>query len=382
MLASVAQLQRSIAELDKVQLVIKGDAFVDWLQTDIDSDIFTAADAFTVQAPVPSKADRARIREGSFLDVYVGDARQLSGVIDDIDYSGDRKLDRLSIVGRDKGALLLDSEAKPLVAQNNTLATLAERLVEPHGIKVITSNEANRALVVGKKDRRRKARKDIDDKRAAASIKRKYDEILPGYRIAQILDDYTHKAGLLWWITARGELFIGKPNYTQQPRFSFVAYAPGSALAAGNNVEAWGVRRSMRERYSHVEIAGQGFGPNGKIQAKGAKFTAVATDPDLIRRGIERRQRIIDSDVQDEAQARARALYEMARHRLNALAIKLTVPEFRQGGALYATDTMAHVKIEAADIDGAYYIAQRRFTETRGRRRCQLTLIEPGVFLP
>jgi prophage tail gpP-like protein len=205
-----------------------------------------------------------------------------------------------------------------------------------------------------------------------------------GEHIASILDERTRQLGITWWLTAQGDLFLGKPNYEQEAAYHFSAGAsPQSDVQT--NVERWSIARSASERYSEIRVHGQGWADPDtiwKTTSAKPKFLGVARDPDLVERGIIRKLIIADSDVLSNSEAQARADYEMGQRRLRGLVVNLTVPGFRQGNRLYAVDTLATVKIEEAGIDGTFYVTQRRFKEDRRGRRTELTLHETKVWLP
>src|SRR4030095_122608 len=95
------QLLRTSATLeeDPVRVGIGGAAYHDWYDVDIDSDVFITADAIRLTGTWDRarRGDLARFREGASLDVYVGDDRQMAGVIDDPDLSAERETIRLTI---------------------------------------------------------------------------------------------------------------------------------------------------------------------------------------------------------------------------------------------------------------------------------------------
>ena len=69
----------------------------------------------------------------------------------------------------------------------------------------------------------------------------------------------------MWWITAQGDLFLGKPNYTQQPTFDFTSYHWDSTESRLNNVLSARVHRSLSERYSEIVVSGYTGNVTGKI---------------------------------------------------------------------------------------------------------------------
>jgi prophage tail gpP-like protein len=361
--------------------MVNGVSYDDWFEVDLDSDIFTIADTWHVRARAPEPEIVTAFREGMIVDVYVGDDRQMAGVIDDVELSGNRTEDVLELNGRDKAAFLTDSEAPQIRGVRYTLKQLAQKLLKPSwGVRsVIVSNANNRKLLMGKKDRKKPAGRGTRGALPFADPARQSVTVPPDARVAQILDHRTQQLGIAWWMTAGGDLFIGRPEYNQEVAYRFVV-KPGRS-----NVESWRVVRSMADRYSEVVVNGQGASSSGlftpRAKAKGAKFSASVVDPDLKARGIERRLVITDSDVQNHDQALRRAESEMGHRRLSGLTITLTAPGFAQEDRLFAIDTLAYVTIERAKIDGIFYVTARRFQESRAKRRTVLTLHETRVWL-
>jgi prophage tail gpP-like protein len=389
---------------DAIQLVINGTSYQGWTDIDMDSDIVSPADAFCISGtlpkvtptPVEARAGAAPkafddFREGNSCDIYVGLDRQMAGVIDRVDMTGDRNTTRLQISGRDRVALLLDNEAKHVKAAKYTLKSLIEALIDPSwGIRsIIDSNDENRRLLFGKSDKKKPRSTSTALSKSLVRARTKVD---PGQRVASIIDIHCKRLGITWWLTAGGDLFIGKPNYDQEAAYSFTAPALGNSTPS--NVLSWSVARSASERYSEIKVVGQGFNDLSdawKIVANplaaatfkvhSGLYTATARDPDLVERGIVRKMILSDSDIVSFAEAQNRANVDQGERQLRGTVINLTVPGFRQGDRLYTVDTIATVKIEEADIDGTYYVLQRRFTENRGKRRTQLTLVPPKVWL-
>jgi len=379
---------------DAVQVVINGTSYQGWTDVDMDSDVLNPADAFSVTGAIPKAKPTQNemragapangfddFREGVFCEIYVGLDRQMAGVIDEVTMSGDRATSRIKISGRDKGAFLVDSEAKHIKASQYTVKTLIDALLDSTwGIKnVILSNEDNRKLILGKRDKK-KPRASVP--KFLQPLPRNSTKVDAGQRVASIIETHCRRLGITWWLTAGGDLFIGKPNYDQEAAYNFSAGALGGQTPT--NVEAWEVSRSISERFSEIKVVGQGFNDPRNIWAttnNAPKFLGTSRDPDLVERGIVRKDIIRDCDVLSNDEAQARADYEMGRRRLHGLSINITVPGFRQGDRLYAVDTMATVKIEEAGIDGPFYVTQRRFMENRGNRRTSLTLVQPKVWL-
>lgn len=398
--------QRTVPPEDQVRVLVKGSEFTEWYDVDLDSDIFTPADGFSLTGTVPESRFLGVFREGVNCDIYIGPDRQMAGVIDDVDIDITRERTQIAIAGRDLGSYLVDSEAKAERFSNYSLGDLARHLLKPEwGIKnVIISNDDNRKVQLGKKEKERfkAGKKQLDGTKKT----RKHTKIDPGQTVRQILDQHCMRQGLTWWMTAQGDLFIGKPQYFQYLAFEFYLYDTDSKSARNNNVLAAKVKRSISERYSEIVVVGEssadGSGKPGifdenaddsddvtPLQAEQAqkakrakKYRGTATDPDLVARGINRRLIIADNDALSNEMCREKAEADMQRRRLSGFTLSLTVDGFKQDGKLFTTDCIARVVIEEAGIDGVYWISQRKFREERGQRRTTLTLHEKDVWLP
>jgi prophage tail gpP-like protein len=385
---------RAALDADAIQIVVNGTSYQGWQQIDMDSDILNPADAFEVvgnipkvqpapsevRAGAPSKAFDD-FREGNSCDLFVGLDRQMAGAMDEVTFSGNRHGSSLKISGRDKGAFLIDNEAKHIKASQYTVKTLIEALLDKTWDirNVLLSNEDNRKLVLGKRDK--KPPKAIVP-RFLQLLPRNRTKIDPGTRVATVIDTHCRRIGMTWWLTAQGDLFIGKPNYNQEPAYNFSAGAFGTGTPT--NVESWDVTYSVVDRFSEIRVVGQGFATPARLWSTSApspKVSGVARDPDLVERGIVRKVILVDCDVLSKSEAQARADFEMGKRRMHGLTIKVTVPGFRQNDRLFAVDTMATVKLEEIGINGSFYVTQRRFTERRQQRRTQLTLVQPKLWL-
>jgi prophage tail gpP-like protein len=371
---------------DRLRLVVNGVSYRNWVSVDIDSDIFTPADAWHISARVPEPQFVGAFREGMHADIYVGEDRQMAGVIDDVEVAVSKQKTTLELTGRDRAAYLVDCEAEAMKVKHHNLQTLIEKLLKPEwGIgRVIVSNEDNRKKLLGKIDRKSRAGKSTKPAIFKSSTPREKTKIDPGQRVWQIIELHTRQQGLHAWLAANGDLIIGKPEYSQEPAFEFRHFAPRSSASAGNNILSGRVLRSMNDRYAEVKVVGQGAGVRAAMfteKMKPSKVQATAKDPDLVARGINRRLILTDSDMLKARHAQVHADYEQGRRRLNALTIRLVVGGWRQNGRIFTVDTLARVRIEEANIDGIFWITQRRLLGDKTQKRTELTLHEKGVFL-
>jgi prophage tail gpP-like protein len=370
---------------DRLGIVVGGGTYRAWTEVELSSDLFVEADYWSVSGDAPEPQFLGAFREGGHCDIYIDDDLQCAGYIDKPQLVVTKERTTLHLSGRDRAAYFVDCEAKAMRLPRLTLKQLAERLIQPSwGIRgVVVDDEANRKRLLGKAARQSTAGA-TKRKKFFADVARARTKIDPGQKVAAILNDYCERSGVMWWFTADGYLYIGKPQYEQVPAFRFSIYNKESSQARLNNVISATVTRDISGRHSRIEVLGQGRGDGKKLWEKGAmgnRFKAVAEDPDLVARGIDRKLILTSNGVGPKRDVEDRAAREMGRRRLNALTIELEVDGWRQDGRIYTVGTLAAVTIEPANLDGIYWITARTLRGSKSARRASLTLHEMGVYL-
>lgn len=133
---------------------------------ELDSDILTPADAFSVTLPTPGSYEQrrsflAQIREGGLrLYAYIARASgfhalQMVGCIDKRTHRTDKDGTKLVLNGRDNGGLLASAAADPRlgVTSETTLIEMVRAVCEPFGIEVVTEGAPSRTLMTGQRVR-------------------------------------------------------------------------------------------------------------------------------------------------------------------------------------------------------------------------------------
>ncbi|WP_103035235.1 phage baseplate assembly protein [Castellaniella caeni] len=337
-------------EPDFVAIITGGTVFDNWSSYDIDSDLLTPADRWSVTLGMDAGSRvPPEITAGGDCVVRMTKEAVMRGVIDEVSHDVGRPAPSLSMSGRDGAAVLVDCSAPIFTAKEMTLDDVVKQIVRPLGIVFV-------------------------DILADATQRREKVAIDPGITAWDALQQAAEANGLWPWFTPEGRLVIGGPDYSVDPVDTLVMRVDGQ----GNNLISLSHQVSMPGRYSEITVLGQGHGTATQLGKHNIK--AAAKDSGITRY----RPRIVcegDVETTDAAQARARKL--VADGRLNGLTLSAVVAGHRTAsGALWTPGQRVRVQSEPHGIDDVFFLMARKFTGGRGRQTLTtLTLKEDGVWV-
>lgn len=340
----------NVADADKVSVLIAGHYHDDWSSYDIDSDLLTPADAWSVEVSPPRNRLPNTIVPGAPVEVRIGRDTVLVGRIDDVGEPVGRGQHAVRLSGRDSAAILTDCCAPIFVAKQATLEQVVANVVRPLGITRIQIN-------------------------AAKTYTQEKVNVEPGDRAWNTLS-YAAEANGLWpWFAPNGTLIVGGPDYSTPPVASLIMRHDGT----GNNVEELNPVRSMAGRYSEVTVLGQAHGTahgDGKAGIKG-----VAKDPDV---PYYRPHLVVDHECDTVAIAVSRAKKLLMDSRLKGFTLTAKVKGHRTSdGVLWTPGQRIHVLSEVHGINAVFFLMARKFTLGRAGMgaRTTLTLKEDGAWV-
>lgn len=327
-----------------VSLLINGKTHGQWTDYDIDSDLLTPADDFSVTLGRPVDAKPDAVRPGDKVQVRLGEDTVLSGRIDQVTTRTEKGHKTLTINGRDDAAVLLDCSCPIFNAQEMDLPQIIDKIVKPLGIGKIR----------------------ID---AAATAKTRKVQIEPGTRAWDALVQYAEANGLWPWMEPDGTLVVGGPDYTAAPVADLILRVNGQ----GNNVEQLDLTRDMAPRYSEVTVLGQNHSGKHNIRA------TVKDDGLKVHRPLI----VVEADVDDQAEAERKAKKRLADSRLDGFTLRATVKGHRNDdGLLWTPGQRIRVLSEPDGLDAIYFLMARKFTGGRGQpTQTVLTLKEDGAWV-
>ncbi len=335
---------------DKVELIVGGQAVAHFLSYTVESDIYTADDAFSLELANPAAA----IAEGQQCELVVNGSTELVGVIDRIVERCDKTGRTLTVEGRDLMGLLVDSCCEDFITvENVSLKTLAERLLA-------TVPFIRRSAVA------------YDADAAALDSPLKFTQIDPGMTVFEALSRYAASRGLLFWAQPDGTMVFGRPKASGPVRFRIVR---GAADGRRNNVIEGERTRDISRRYSKVVVIGQQQGADD-IDAEAVNTADTAQDADF---PFYKPYVTVDNDDAESPGRHARMVLE--RQRREGLTLTYTVAGHSQDGRNWAVNEMCAVRDDALrpPLDGTYLIYGRAFERSRRGTTTALRLGLPGM---
>lgn len=343
------------ADSNKVQLLVAGKLHDDWESYEVDSDLMTPADAWRVTVGLRGNTLPADVFPGQEITLRVGGDVVLTGRIDDVEDSVDKRAHTLAISGRDGAAILVDCSAPIFTAQQVDLAAVVAKVVRPLGIGKIR----------------------ID---AETIYTRDKINVEPGDTAWAALQNAAEANGLWPWFEPDGTLVVGGPNYTRPPVADLVMRTSGQ----GNNLLSLSRRRSIHPRYSKVTVLGQAHGTALQTGKHGVMQFAEDTGVSWYRPRI-----VVDHESDSNAIALARARKLISDGRVAGFALtarvkghRINAPGAPGDGKLWQPGQRLRVLSEPHGIDGVYFLIARTFSGGRDAgATTSLKLIEDGAWV-
>lgn len=320
-----------------------------WSYYEIDSDLRTPADAWRFELDESPATLPSAVAPGAMVTVTIGRDTVLTGRIDEINDSIEKRSTNISISGRDLSAVLVDCSAPIFTARQLSLAQIAANIVKPLGIA--------------------KVRIDADSTQLTEKV-----SVEPGDTAWDALQHAAEANGLWPWFDPDGTLVIGGPDYSKATVATLVMRASGK----DSNIERITRMRSIAGRHSPVTVLGQSHGTESELAKHSLK--ASVSDPDL---SVYRPLIVVDHDAINLASSRARARKIISDGRLEGLDLRVQVAGHRTGdGVLWTPGQRVRLICEPLGIAADYFLMGRRFSGGRhSPTQTELSLKEDGAWV-
>jgi prophage tail gpP-like protein len=333
-----------------VTVVVDHQQIGGWIEYDISSSIIEPADAFSMRRPFDPASWRTLARDAR-IRVFIDGAQILDGFIDK--RTKRAKDGTLEIAGRDRSGRLVQESAPRINYEGLELTEAVKRLADPWFTKVTLSDARNRTLRMGKSKKIPAGNEPIIVRRSSSGSGR----VQPGTMRWAVIEELVSQAGLICWSSADGrELFVGRPNHSQQPTFTIYKGIGASTCLDLIQDEDNG------DRYSLIACVGTGGGTEVDFGINVSTRRAYVTDnEDNITDGTGRdfqypkRLLLPEKNFDSNDDASAVAGREQMRRDFRRLVYTATMAyhgEFRGLGGtavLYATNTVARILDEDHD---------------------------------
>ncbi len=346
---------------DSVSLFIDGMQINNFLSYTIESDIYTADDAFSVELANPE----IQVKEGHRCELYVNGELELTGIIDRVTRSYDKDGLKLRVEGRDLMGLLVDSYCEEFITlQGISVKALAERLLRKvpfiNRKKIIYQDNFS-----GKLKKKAKGESSI----ALLDAPHNFSHIEPGMTIFEVLKDYAGSRGLMFFCLPDGTMVFGKPKEKGEPVFSIICTKDGK----DNNVLEGEMIKDISKRYSKITVIGQQQGLDG-IDANAINTKATIEDKDF---PFYKPMVAKNNNDYQSPKLHARMLLEKLRH--EGFQLNYKVPGHSQNGKNWTINELCNVKDEILNVEGTYLIYGRTFEMSKQGVYTSLKLGIPGV---
>jgi prophage tail gpP-like protein len=357
----------------KVTVICDHQQVSQWIEYEIESNMITPADGFTMRKPFDPESWRI-LRRDARVRVLIDDAPILDGFID-------KRVKRakegtFEISGRDRSGRLVQESAPRINYEGLELTEAIKRLASPWFDKVVLSDAENRKLRMGKKGRRTSiGREPIIVKRTSGGNGR----VQPGTMRWAIIEELVTQVGLICWSSADGKsLFVGKPNGSQAPSFHILRAKGGGR---SSNCLDLIQDEDNGDRYSMIMVAGSGGGTDDDFGAPVASRSATVLDNDGGLYGVGRdfafpkRLLLPEKHFDSIQRAEEAASREKLRRDFRRTVYSATMPYHGQwitptGATLFAPNTVAMITDEEHDPvledNGLIYSCTYKRTRTEG----------------
>lgn len=219
-------------------------------------------------------------------------------------------------------------------------------------------------------------------------------KVQPGDTRWAVLEEFLREARLIAWSTGDGkDLFVGLPNYEQEPQWFFFEAASGSDTRDNTNCSIE-VVESVADRYSKITCVGAAKGTRSNYGKNVTKNRATVFDnPDNTLDGtglaFSRRKALIitDDSIRNPRDALERAEREQLERDAGGLEIVVDAPGHSQlfsgeEPAIFAVDTIATINDEDTQIRGEFLVTSCDFTQSvQEGTRTRMRMVPKGTLL-
>ncbi len=353
---------------DKVTLVVGERELSVWSSYKVTHDLYLGAGHFTLEC---GRIDW-KIPDAALCKLYVNDQLELTGIVDRISASYDKKGEKLTIEGRDLMGLVVDSSCEEFFSvAGMKLSELARRLLG----KLFTFN---RALVIGDDivgGLKRKQKQGSKDCLFLGDKPQVITQLHVGMTVFQVLRDYAMSRGLMFYCLPDGTFTFGKPKSLGGEVVRTLIHRLDGV---GNNIISGEYERDSAKRYSSVRVMGmqQGQDEMGMEPTKMINSTTLPDPTFPFHKALV----VKNNNDYQSTELHAQMLLERMRH--EGLKLNYKVARHSQGGENWGINRLCRVRDQALNVglDGTYLIYGRTFSMSKSEGQItELRLGPPGV---
>ncbi|KAF0145123.1 MAG: mu-like prophage tail protein gpP [Nitrospirae bacterium] len=347
---------------DKISLIVGGYKVENFISYTIDSDLYVADDAFSLELANPE----VTIYKGSRCELYVNDILEMTGIIDKITPSYDKSGNKLRVEGRDLMGLLTDSCCEEFITlQGVTLKALTERLLKKTPF-ISTKDIVYQENVVGKLKSKKHS------KSAAWDTSQNFSQIEPGMTIVEALKEYARSRGVIFWSMPDGTFVFGRPLVSGEPAFRLTNRKDGKE----NNIKEGEKTEDISKQYSSITVMGQQQGTDATATSSINTKATVAND------AVPFYKPFVVKNNNDAQSPKAHGQMLLDKQRQEGFQLRYKVAGHSQNGKNWTINQICHVEDEAPNFNlkDSYLIYGRTFELSKDKGVVTtLRLGYPGV---
>lgn len=337
---------------DNVTLRVDGREWGGWTSVRIGAGIERLARDFNVEITRRwpgyggGESLQPKIKNGARVEVLIGDDLVITGWVEASPVRYDANSISTAISGRSLTADLIDCTAEPTQFNGRSLVQVAAALAAPFGIEVINSGAPAEAMPGVQADH--------------------------GETVIEVLNKMLGKQQALAYDDPRGRLVIGGVGSTKAT----------TALVFGQNVLTCDTEKSIRDRFSVYQVAGQRAGNDEDFGAATTSALRAKTADVSISR--YRPMSVQQTGQATSASCIARAEFEARQRSARTDEVTYSVVGWRQGdGTLWQPNQRVIVWDPNCGFDNReMLVAEVNFTKDQGGTRTELRVGPPDAYLP
>lgn len=337
---------------DNVTLRVNGREWGGWTSVRIGAGIERLARDFSVEITRQWPGDdgtatlQPRIKNGSRVEVLIGDDLVITGWVEATPVRYDARSVSTGISGRSLTADLIDCTAEPTQFNGRSLVQIARALARPFGIEVVSAG-------------------------APASV---IPDVQPdhGETVIEVINKMLGQQQALAYDDPRGRLVIGGIGATRAH----------TALVLGQNILSCDTEKSIRERFSVYQVAGQRAGNDDDFGSATTTALRARTEDAMVSR--YRPMSVRQTGQATGASCIARAEFEARQRAARTDETTYVVQGWRQGnGMLWQPNQRVIIFDPVCGFDNAeLLISEVTFTKDQSGTLAEIRVAPPDAYLP
>jgi len=341
-------------KMDTISLIIGGKEIKDFESYRIQSDLFEAADTFSITLADPD----LKISAGSRCLVKVNGLTELNGIIDKVAIEYDKAKRTLTVEGRDLMGLVADSYCTTFPDLTDMkLSDLAKLLLKdiPYVNRMpikYGKGDKSRAVILTEQE-----------------FDFKYIEITPGQTVFEVLKEKALMAGLIFFCLPDGTFMFSMPVSGGKSQFVFICSKEGRT----NNILRATLTDDISKRYERVTLMAQSQGMNS-LDVGDHNIEASIYDSSFPFVKVY----VATVDI-DKKNPHNYAKLIMDGQKFEGWQLELKVPEHSQNGKNYTVNAVCHVQDEILDLHADLLCHGRTFELDKNGISTTLKLSKLGV---